>query len=50
MEDIKEAIMKIPPVSRYFIGLVFLQSFVVTYSIISPMTLILDFEYVFYKF
>ena len=44
MEDIKEAILKIPPVSRYYIGLVFTLSFVTTYRILSPYTLILDFE------
>ena len=49
MEEIKEAIMRIPPVSRYYIGTVFLLSFAMTYSIISPMYLILDFESVFYK-
>ena len=49
MEEIKEAILRIPPVSRYYIGLVFLISFSVTYKLISPFNLILDFDAVIYK-
>lgn len=50
MEDIKEMIMKIPPVSRYYIGLVFLLSFATTYRLLSPYSLVLDLEKVFYSF
>jgi ABC-type dipeptide/oligopeptide/nickel transport system permease component len=49
LEEIKEAIMKIPPVSRYYIGLVFILSFVTTYRIVSPYSLLLDFDKVFYS-
>ena len=44
MEGIKEAYFAIPPVSRYYISLVFLQSFAVTYKLINPYYLILDFD------
>jgi hypothetical protein len=49
MEEIKEAIMKIPPVSRYYIGLVFTLSFVTTYRIVSPYSLLLDFDKAIYS-
>ena len=41
--------MLIPPVSRYYIGLVFLLSFATTYQMLSPYSLILDFDKVFYS-
>ena len=47
MEEIKEMIMRIPPVSRYYIGLVFTLSFLTTYKIVNPYTVILDFDKVF---
>jgi hypothetical protein len=47
MEGIKEAYFNIPPVSRYYISLVFLQSFAVTYKLLNPYYLILDFDKVF---
>ena len=50
MEAAKEAYMAIPPVSRYYISLVFLQSFAATYRIINPYYLVLDFEKVFGSF
>ena len=50
MEAIKELYFNIPPVSRYFITLVFLESFVTTYRILSPYSLILDFDKVFGSF
>ena len=50
MDDIKEMIMKIPPVSRYYIGLVFLLSFATTYRILSPYSLVLELEKTFYSF
>lgn len=50
MEAAKEAYMAIPPVSRYYISLVFLQSFAATYRLINPYYLLLDFEKVFGSF
>ena len=50
MDQLKEAYMSIPPISRYYITLVFLESFVSTYKIISPYNLILDFDKVFGSF
>lgn len=50
MDDIKEMIMRIPPVSRYYIGLVFMLSFATTYRILSPYSLVLDLEKTFYSF
>ena len=49
MEDIKEAIMQVPPVTRYYIGLVFILSMTATYRLLNPMYIILDFEKVFYS-
>lgn len=50
MEEIKELVMRVPPVSRYYIGLVFLLSFATTYRILSPYSIILDFDKVFNSF
>ncbi len=50
MDAAKEAYMAIPPISRYYISLVFLQSFAATYRIINPYYLILDFDKVFGSF
>lgn len=44
MEDIKEYYMQIPPVTRYYLTLVFILTFCMTYKILSPYSLILDFE------
>jgi Derlin-2/3 len=49
MEGVKEAISKIPPVTRYYLGGTLLMSFCMTYSIISPYVLFLDFPSVFYQ-
>jgi hypothetical protein len=49
MQEIKEAISRIPPISRYYIGMVFFLAFTTTYRIISPYSIILDFEKVFYS-
>lgn len=49
MEDIKEAYFRVPPISRYYMTLVFLLSFLTTYKLLSPYTLILDLEKVFYS-
>jgi hypothetical protein len=45
--DIMDAIKKIPPISRYYMGAVFLTSFCLTYKILSPYALLLDFELLF---
>ena len=50
MEAAKEAYMAIPPVSRYYISLVFLQSFAATYRIINQKYFFLDFDEVFGSF
>ena len=50
MDDIREAIGRIPPVTRYFLGITFLLSFCMTYSILSPYNLVLDMPPVFTKF
>ena len=49
MEGLKEAIAKIPTVTRYYLGGTLLMSFCMTYSIISPYVLFLDFPSVFYQ-
>ena len=43
MDGIKEMVGKIPPVTRYFLGITLLLSFCMTYTIISPYALFLDF-------
>lgn len=48
--DIKDAIMAIAPISRYYMGGVFLMSFCLTYKILSPYSVLLDFELLFKKF
>lgn len=47
MEGIKEAINKLLPVTRYYLIGTLLMSFCLTYSIISPYSLVLDFPEVF---
>ena len=46
MEQVKEAISKIPPVTRYYMGITLLLSFCMTYQIVSPYAVILDFNLV----
>jgi hypothetical protein len=50
MDQIKEAYMAIPPISRYYITLVFLESFATTYKIVNPYLLLLDFDKIFGSF
>ena len=50
MDQIKEAYFAIPPISRYYITLVFLESFAATYRIISPYNFLLDFDKIFGSF
>jgi hypothetical protein len=50
MNDIKEAYFSVPPISRYYITAVFMLSFSMTYSNLSPYSLLLNFEKVFYQF
>ena len=47
MDDIRAAIMRVPPVTRYFLGVTLLLSFCMTYGIISPYSLLLDWTAVF---
>ena len=47
MEDISTAIKKIPPVTRYYLGIALLLSFCMTYQIISPYALVLEWSGVF---
>lgn len=42
MDDFKAYIKKIPPVTRYYCGTVLLLSFCMTYKIVSPYAIILD--------
>ena len=42
--------MAIPPISRYYITLVFLESFATTYNLVNPYLLLLDFDKVFGSF
>jgi hypothetical protein len=42
MDDFKAYIKKVKPVSRYYIGLVLLLSFCMTYKIVSPYDVMLD--------
>lgn len=46
--DIVDAIKRIPPITRYYIAGIFLISFCVTYRILSPYYLLMDFEKFFY--
>ena len=50
MDSFKQFVMQIPPVTRFFCGFTLLLSFVMTYQIISPYALLLDFSLVFGKF
>ena len=50
MDSFKAFVMQIPPVTRFFMGFTLLLSFCMTYQIISPYALMLDFNLVFTKF
>ena len=47
MPEINEIIEKMPPFSKYFLGGIFFCAAVVTFGIVNPMFLILDFTSVF---
>ena len=47
MDDIRAAIKRIPPVTRTFLGVTLLLSFCMTYQIVSPYNLVLDWTSVF---
>ena len=50
MDDLLSFYKSIPPFTRYFMTVVFIASFGMTYSMLSPYHLILDFSKVFSKF
>mmetsp|Transcript_42901 Transcript_42901/g.41247 ORF Transcript_42901/g.41247 Transcript_42901/m.41247 type:complete len:89 (+) Transcript_42901:16-282(+) len=50
MEQFKEVYMQVPPVTRYYMTITFVFSFAMTYRLLSPYLLLLDFELVFYNF
>jgi hypothetical protein len=50
MDAFKEIVMKIPPVTRYFTAITFFFSMFMTYKLLNPYYIILDFESLFYKF
>ncbi len=47
MDDIRASINQIPPVTRYTLGVTLLLSFCLTYQIISPYSVMLDWPSVF---
>ena len=47
MDEIRAAIKRIPPVTRYFLGITLFLSFCMTYQIISPYNLVMDWTSVF---
>ena len=47
MDDIRAAIGRIPPVTRYCLAITLFLSFCMTYSILSPYSLLLDWSAVF---
>ena len=49
MDDFKRFVGQIPPVTRYYCGITLLLSFCMTYQIISPYVLFLDWNQVIYK-
>ena len=49
MSDIGDMIKQIPPFTRYFLGSVLATSFAMTFKILNPYLLILDFELLFKK-
>jgi hypothetical protein len=48
--DIMDAIKKIAPITRYYMGGIFFMSFCLTYKILSPYSVLLDFEALFRRF
>lgn len=49
MEEIKAGIMRIAPITRYYLISVFAISFLTTYKLLSPYALILDLESAVYR-
>ena len=49
MTDFMQAFMEVPPFTRYFLTATFLLSFGMTYKLLNPYYLILDFEMVIWK-
>lgn len=49
MDELKKFFFDIPPFTRYFMTGVFASSFCMTYGILSPYAMLLDFESVFKK-
>jgi len=49
MSEIKEFYMSIPPFTRYFMTGVFVMSFMMTYKMLNPYSVLLDFPSVFKK-
>ena len=50
MDGFKDFVGKITPVTRYYCGIALLLSFCMTYQIINPMLLVLDWHAVIYNF
>jgi hypothetical protein len=50
MDQVKEAYMAIPAISRYYITLVILESFATTFKLVNPYLLLLDFDKIFGSF
>ena len=50
MSELKEYYTSIPPFTRYFMTVVFFSSFGLSYGLIKPDHIILDFEKVFKSF
>ena len=50
MDDFKRFVGQMPPVTRYYCGISLLLSFCMTYQIVSPYALLLDWEKVIYNF
>ena len=49
MDGVREAIMKIKPVTRWYLGITLFFSFCMTYGIIPADKLVLDWHSVFYQ-
>jgi hypothetical protein len=47
--DVVDAIKRVPPFTRYYMGLIFLFALCTTYRILSPYSLILDFDKLLYS-
>lgn len=44
MEDLKAYIKQVKPVTRYYMGAILLLSFCMTYKIVSPYSVLLDWK------